>query len=220
MKLYLRQIFGSLTLLLFTFNSILANPTGPENVPQSQLNDSNVALQINTNPHSSFAEQGVTIFDLQEEVLPFYLKEADNKKVKIYFVRHAEKADDGTRDPDLNAAGQARAANLAKVLKGAGIDAIYSTPYKRTQQTGQPLADQLELEIQSYNPSSATAIFDIIANHSGETILIVGHSNTTPTMINQLVKKTQLDQLSESDYGDLFKVTYKKGKGKLKRKKF
>ncbi|GAB5553033.1 MAG: hypothetical protein Sapg2KO_26240 [Saprospiraceae bacterium] len=181
-----------------------------------------VALQVNTDPYSSLVKQRIDVFNLLEEVLPFYINKnvAYAKKTKIYFVRHAEKADDGTRDPDLNAKGKARAENLAKVLADAGIDAIYSTPYKRTMQTGQPLADALQLEIQSYNPSSNTVIFDIIANNPGATILVVGHSNTTPALINQLVKKDQLPQLKESEYGDLFKVTYKKGKGKLKRKQY
>lgn len=181
-----------------------------------------IALQVNTDPYSSKVKQPINTFNLLEEVLPYYIKKnkAYAKKTKIYFVRHAEKADDGTRDPDLNAEGKARAENLAKVLANAGIDAIYSTPYKRTMQTGQPLADALEIEIQSYNPSSKTVIFDIIANNPGATILVVGHSNTTPSLINQLIKKGQLEQLEESEYGDLFEVTYKKGKGKLKRKKF
>lgn len=181
-----------------------------------------VALQVNTDPYSSKVKQRISVFNLLEEVLPYYIEKnkAYAKKTKIYFVRHAEKADDGTRNPDLNEKGKARAENLAKVLADAGIDAIYSTPYKRTMQTGQPLADALNLEIQTYNPSSNTVIFDILANNPGATILVVGHSNTTPSLINQLVTKTQLPQLTESEYGDLFEVKYKKGKGKLKRKQF
>ena len=65
----------------------------------------------------------------------------------IYLVRHAERADSGTMagttmatDPDLSEAGRARAASLAVMLKDAGIKAIYTTEYKRTRQTAEPLA--------------------------------------------------------------------------------
>ena len=52
----------------------------------------------------------------------------------VVIVRHAEKANGGN-DPDLSSAGRARANELARILKDSGITAIFSTEFKRTQET-------------------------------------------------------------------------------------
>ena len=56
--------------------------------------------------------------------------------------RHAEKGDDGTKDPDLTQAGKDRAQLLIIMLKEIKVDAIYSTAYKRTRNTVIPLAQE------------------------------------------------------------------------------
>lgn len=69
---------------------------------------------------SSFAQQPVTTFIL---------------------VRHAEKdMTQSTPDPDLSAEGHARARRLALLFEKTEIAAVYSTPFKRTRQTVEPLA--------------------------------------------------------------------------------
>jgi len=60
----------------------------------------------------------------------------------VILVRHAEKSSDGSKDPELTDAGNARAIALAKLLKEVKVDAIYSTGFKRTQNTVAPLAWQ------------------------------------------------------------------------------
>jgi len=184
--------------------------------------DMAVALQINSDPYSSKMKGRISAFDLLETVLEHYTPKvkAFKKATKVYLVRHAEKADDGTRDPDLDEAGKKRAQHLAEVLANKNIDAIYSTPYKRTRQTAAPLAKRLGKEVQGWSPSSMMQVYEIIANNPGKTVLIVGHSNTTPAMVNLIAPNANLEQLDESAYGDLFLVKYKKGKGKLKRSTF
>ncbi len=56
----------------------------------------------------------------------------------IYIVRHAEKRDASSKDPELSVEGQARAANLAKALRDSEITAIYTSEYLRTQKTAPP----------------------------------------------------------------------------------
>jgi phosphohistidine phosphatase SixA len=184
--------------------------------------DMAVALQVNSDPYSSRMKGRVTVFELLEIILAHYIPKtkAYPSKTTVYLVRHAEKADDGTRDPDLTPQGHQRAENLAQILTKENIDAIYSTPYKRTRQTGRPLAQKLGLDIRTWNPGSMLAIYDIIANNPGKKVLVVGHSNTTPAMINLLVPGIEMSPLAETDYGDLFRVTYRKGKGKLKNRTF
>ena len=68
---------------------------------------------------------------------------SEEQSTQYFLVRHAEKGQDDPKDPSLTAFGEARAQLLADELSKAGITAIYSTGYKRTQQTAQPLADRL-----------------------------------------------------------------------------
>jgi len=125
----------------------------------------------------------------------------------IFLVRHAEKADDGSRDPDLNEAGKVRAENLATILSTANVDFVYSTDYKRTRQTGIPLAKQIGKEIITYDPRDGSALDKIIEESGTSRILIVGHSNTIPGLVNQLIQEEKYDQLDEMEYDKLFIVT-------------
>src|SRR5262245_3459043 len=81
----------------------------------------------------------------------------------VILVRHAELAGAAMAPPQdvpLSDAGQARAARLASLLKDAGITAIYTTEFLRTQQTAAPLAQALQLaitEIPKGTPDSLVA---------------------------------------------------------------
>ena len=72
----------------------------------------------------------------------------------IIFVRHAEKEVSNYDDPELTAEGKMRVFELTRQLKDAdvvaGIDAIYSTAFKRNIQTAEPLANALGLNINIY----------------------------------------------------------------------
>lgn len=134
-------------------------------------------------------------------------------------VRHAEKADDGTRNPSLSEIGKERAANLAEILSKQEIAALYSTPYKRTQETLQPLADNMELEVQAYDPySKGEWLGELYKTHEGKTVVISGHSNTIPNLANALLGKETFQQFDEKEYSNLIIVVGEKvGEGKLVR---
>ena len=70
----------------------------------------------------------------------------------VYLVRHAEKADTG-KDPELTDIGKQRADELARMLKDAGVTHIWSTDYKRTRTTAEPLATRLRLKVEIYDPA-------------------------------------------------------------------
>jgi broad specificity phosphatase PhoE len=129
---------------------------------------------------------------------------------EIYLVRHAEKASDGTRNPPLTDIGQKRANNIAQVLKTKAITAVYSTDYKRTQQTAAPLAKLLGLEVQSYNPRELEAFAQKMKKTKGN-ILIVGHSNTTPSMAF-LLGGHAMGDIDEVEYDRLYQLKMANGK--------
>lgn len=102
-------------------------------------------------------------------------------------VRHAEKVD-ASRNPDLSAAGHARAQALAARLDGQALAAVYATEYKRTAQTAGPAADARHLAITPYPANQPASEFAarLRAAHPHGTVLIAGHSDTVPGIVAAL----------------------------------
>ncbi len=130
----------------------------------------------------------------------------------IIFVRHAERASVPADDPGLSEAGKQRVAELTRQLKDAdvvaGIDAIYSTPFRRTQETVQPIADALDLPINTYDPSDTEAVLErILKAHKGKIILVVGHSNTVPVLIANLGASKKVPPIHEDEYDNIYIIS-------------
>lgn len=132
--------------------------------------------------------------------------ESKTANTRIYFVRHAEKENDGTADPNLSEMGKASAERLSQYLGNKQVVEIYSTPYNRTTQTGEPLAKVLGKEINIYDPRDPKALQEIVRKNQGKNVLIIGHSNTVPMMINFLGKDKHLEKIPEEEYNRLFIV--------------
>jgi phosphohistidine phosphatase SixA len=121
----------------------------------------------------------------------------------IFIVRHAEKAAQG-KDPDLTADGQARARNIAAMLHKAGITAIFSTPFARTRQTAQALAQRIGVEVQLYDPKAPAALADkVMAQHGA--VLVVGHSNTVPELVRAMGGTAGAD-IPDTEYDRLYEL--------------
>lgn len=131
----------------------------------------------------------------------------------MIFVRHAEKALIPVDDPGLSEEGQARAAELARQLVDAdvvaGIDAIYSTSYRRTVETVQPIADALGLPINRYSPDDddEEVVDAMVRDHKGKIILVVGHSNTVPALIAALGASKSVPPIAEMEYDNIYLVS-------------
>lgn len=125
----------------------------------------------------------------------------------IYLIRHAEKAD-ATPDTDLSEAGKTRAQKWKAYLSDKNIAAIYSTPYKRTTATAEPLATANKLVINNYNPSEID-LKAIAEKNTGKSVLIVGHSNTIPKYINKLLRENKYPDIDENEFGYIYIVTVK-----------
>lgn len=130
----------------------------------------------------------------------------------MIFVRHAERALEPADDPGLNEAGKRRVAELTRQLVDAdvvaGIDAIYSTPFRRTLATAQPLATALGLEVNQYDPSDNEAVLaEILKTYKGKIILVVGHSNTVPTLIADLGASKNVPPIGHSEYDNIYIVS-------------
>ena len=140
----------------------------------------------------------------------------------IILIRHAEKViDPNNPDVDLSPQGQARAQELARMFADTGINAIYATQYKRTQETVKPLADKLGLPIAVVNSKgTGDLLAKIRAENSGQTVFIAGHNNMVPEIILAL-GGPKIPTIPGSEYDNLYVVTiYQTGHAKLVKMKY
>ena len=148
-----------------------------------------------------------------------YVSEKENTSV-YYFIRHAEKdrSDSTNKNPSLTIQGLERANKWALFFKDKNIAAVYSTNYKRTQQTALPIAKEQNLEIISYTAKELISE-KFIADNKGKNIVIVGHSNTTPELVNNLLGEKKYEDIADSENNNVFIVTLNKNKTTAKRVK-
>ncbi len=128
----------------------------------------------------------------------------------VYLVRHAEKdiSNPSEQDPDLTPGGLARAEALRDLLEEQEIAALYTTKYKRNRSTLQPLAEAEGLQMKVYEAHSFNSLKDtILKDHAGQTVVVVGHSNTVLPIIEEFGAKRPVPDISETQYDYLFKVT-------------
>ena len=74
---------------------------------------------------------------------------------------------------------------LAALLKDAGIQAVFSTDYRRTLDTAKPTAEAISKRIEIYDGDDLAA-FARTLRARGDRALVVGHSDTTPELVSLL----------------------------------
>ena len=136
----------------------------------------------------------------------------DRKASTIYLVRHAEKSMDNShnKDPFLSKSGLKRAKLLANKLKRIHISAIYCTDFQRTKQTAIPTAEKQHVTIKLYDPRQLKLFADsLLQNNKGESVLVVGHSNTVLETIEALGGQRPISTICEHDFDFFFVVNIK-----------
>jgi len=123
----------------------------------------------------------------------------------VFLVRHAERAEDGTPDPPISDAGEARARLLAEMLRDAGLTRIHTTDYIRTRATGRPTARAVGLDMELYDPEDLAGFAERLREMPGRH-LVLGHSNTTPQLVEALGGDPG-GPIDEFEYDRLYLVT-------------
>lgn len=125
---------------------------------------------------------------------------------QVFFVRHAEKSDTAVdaKDPELSLAGRARAESLARILRDAEITSVYATEFKRTQQTAEPLARAIGVDVTIVPAKEIESLATRLRDTNGSA-LVVGHSNTVPEIVKALGVDASI-AIAEADYDNLFVV--------------
>lgn len=120
-----------------------------------------------------------------------------------YVVRHLQKADG--QDPPLTETGRRNAQRLADLLQSAPPAAIYASATRRARETAQPAAQRFGLDIREYDPRDTSALIARVRAEPGP-VLIVGHSNTVPAIVEAL-EGHRIGDIAEDEYGILYRLS-------------
>ena len=135
--------------------------------------------------------------------------QADDRKgddpLLVFLVRHAEKVDQ-SRDADLSPLGYERAQELARILADAGIEGVYSTDYIRTRETAKPLSDLMGKELILYDARELYQLAEELKNNGGR-YLVVGHSSTTPALVEILGGEPGIPIVEATEYDRLYVIS-------------
>lgn len=145
-------------------------------------------------------------------VLFFALQAVAAQDKLIILVRHAEKVDETSPDPELSEAGKQRAERLKKIAGKYRPGAFHSTNFKRTRDTLAPLAAKRNKQVQIYDARKPQEVFDAILKSDIKRHIVAGHSNTVPGLANVIMNKDLFKNLQDSEYTIIWKIRIKNGK--------
>lgn len=133
----------------------------------------------------------------------------DGKATTVILVRHAEKAAQPAADPPLTAEGQARAQALWEAVKDANVGVVITTQLARTVQTAAPTASNAHVVpevVQAAGTDHPARVAAAVKRHAGQTVLVVGHSNTVPAIVAALGAK-EPPPICDPEYDGFYVVT-------------
>jgi broad specificity phosphatase PhoE len=121
----------------------------------------------------------------------------------VLLVRHAEAEPDGA-DPELTEAGRRRAEALAQLLAGEELAAVLVTDTRRARATAAPVAARHGLVVEVYDPRRLADLAGRLRAREGN-ILVVGHSNTTPELV-ELLGGDPGEPIAHDEHDRLYRV--------------
>ena len=123
----------------------------------------------------------------------------------VYLIRHAEQMQD-VEDPPLTDAGHQRAKVWLGILRDAGIKVVYTSKKRRTKQTGEPIAQALNIPLEAMKRRDVAGLVDRLrTRHAEDAVLIVSHTFIIPKLVKELGHSEDVT-IERDDYGNLFIV--------------
>ncbi|MFY0255784.1 histidine phosphatase family protein [Chitinophaga sp. 30R24] len=138
----------------------------------------------------------------------------DPEVTTLIFVNAAEMESSPSDDPGLSSIGQQQAEQLAMLLEGMEIAAIYTAYQNRSVATVTPLAKAHQQKLDYYRENgdqelTANTIRDMIKKNKGKTIVICGDPENIPAMIRQTgVKGKDMKTLYDKGCGQILVVKH------------
>lgn len=126
----------------------------------------------------------------------------------IVLVRHAEKAAEPKDDPIISEKGAERAQRLATLLGKSGVTHLFASEFQRTQQTLAPLALTVGVQPHIVSARDTAALASAIETlPRGSVVVVAGHSNTVPALLERLTGGAAKLALADNEYDRVFVVT-------------
>lgn len=125
-----------------------------------------------------------------------------------YLIRHAEKLRDSSYNgnPELNKKGFERSKHWGDYFSDKDLDLFYTTDYLRTFQTLIPVVYPYKGQIKFYEPRDTMFNQKFWTDTYGKTSIIVGHSNTTPKFVNQIIGENKYQSIPDTINYRVYKV--------------
>ena len=134
---------------------------------------------------------------------------------KVYLFRHAEKQKiKGEKNPELTKSGFFRADALSDSLSAIQNGVIFSSEFKRTQQTVNPLSKEWYSDIIIHTASDPEGQVEKALTQCNKIVIISGHSNTIPNLI-RLFGINESIEIKDDQHGDLFTIVWENRLPKL-----
>ena len=124
----------------------------------------------------------------------------------IFLVRHAEQVHD-VDDPPLTEVGLRRAKAWATLFRDAGIKMIYTSKKARTRQTGEAIAQGLNIPLETTSRRDVSGLVNQVRSaHTDDVVLIVSHSKTIPRLVKEFAPFAESPLIEQTDYDSLFLI--------------
>jgi hypothetical protein len=130
----------------------------------------------------------------------------------VVFVRYAETLGPEDQNPGLSPAGHERARELARVVSSidvvAGIDAIFATQFRSTQETAEPLKEALQIPVQVVDSINVRGLRDMIQKeYKGKIILVITDAEAIPRLIRKFQGSKRLAPIAAREHDNLYLVS-------------
>lgn len=123
----------------------------------------------------------------------------------VYLIRYAEQALD-VEDPPLTEVGHQRAKAWASILRDAGIKVIYTSKKRRTRQTGEHIAQALNVPLETMPRRDVAGLVNRLrTRHVDDAVLIISHTRTVPKLVKELGHSEE-GTIEREDYDNLFVI--------------
>ena len=127
--------------------------------------------------------------------------------IEVYLIRHAEKdrSDPLNKNPHLNEKGIERSLLWNGYFENKEVNSIYSTNYNRTIETVLPVSLAKGIKPTIYSASNIN-YESFLKKEKGNTVIVVGHSNTIPGFVNKLIEDDYYKQINDTVNSNLYIV--------------
>jgi broad specificity phosphatase PhoE len=127
----------------------------------------------------------------------------------VIFVRYAELADSVDGNPGISPAGQRRARDLIRALGEvdviAGVDAIFATQYRNTQETAEPLSKHLEIPVQVVDVENVRGLEDmILREYKGKIVLVVTDRSAMWQLIRRFHGSKHVPPIADDEHDNIY----------------